>query len=474
MTNFSSSWASLRQFAAIALALVLLSTVAAVAPAGAVLNADVTFRRHVVRLDINGDTSDCTGTLIGSEWVLTAGHCVDSDSNEAGVQLFEEADVKVTLISADTGRLVTFNAESLIPNPDYRPGVDSRNDSRDDVALIRLSVNDTTVRHITTSRPTLATEDPASGTELVLSGYGRSAVEETARSNVFTSLPSDGQQRSTQVTVDSQCRDSRTFCVTVVGSNSGACSGDSGGPVITDNIIYGVASTAGFDTGQCGLGATEASVARHRTWIRRTVGGQCEGQWATVIHGFGEIGTDRNDVIAGTDLSDTIFAGEGFDRICGNAGHDTIFGQGGVDRAFGQAGNDTIYGADGFDRLDGGIGIDTIRGGHGADHITGGDGGDKLYGDNGDDLIEGGDGWDDIWGGRHQDRLHGQGGNDEVWGNEGNDDIWGGTGNDQLFGLYGASDNLRGGSGTDHCNGGVGNNDRAVQCNTRPNVERYS
>lgn len=79
-------------------------------------------------------------------------------------------------------------------------------------------------------------------------------------------------------------------------------------------------------------------------------------------HGFAatKVGTDRSEVIRGTDHrdvilakggADRIFTGDGNDIVCAGPGNDVIEGGDGKDRIFGSGGNDTLRGGPGHDRL---------------------------------------------------------------------------------------------------------------------------
>jgi Ca2+-binding RTX toxin-like protein len=139
----------------------------------------------------------------------------------------------------------------------------------------------------------------------------------------------------------------------------------------------------------------------------------------------------------------TIVGTEGSDELKGTADADVIVGRGGVDTIDGQAGDDlicagpshrseedSVYAGEGDDKIDGQ--------GHG-DFIDGGPGADLLIGGGGGDYLEGGDGDDELRGGKRGDLLNGQ---------EGSDVLVGATGGDTLLGEAG-DDSLRGGAGLD-------------------------
>ena len=125
----------------------------------------------------------------------------------------------------------------------------------------------------------------------------------------------------------------------------------------------------------------------------------CNGSFATVFIGNGDIPTSGSDVIMGTLGDDVINGLGGDDTICGLAGNDTINAGGGNDWVDGGTGRDDILGGGGNDEIFGGRGDDIIRGGGGDDDIEGEEGDDTLIGQSGNDTLDGGDGVDDINGG---------------------------------------------------------------------------
>ena len=91
---------------------------------------------------------------------------------------------------------------------------------------------------------------------------------------------------------------------------------------------------------------------------------------------------------------------------------------------------------------------DLLAGNNVANFLFGGDGEDTLNGQGGDDELSGGDGEDTLNGQTEDDLLQGGNGDDTLNGGAGNDDLFGDADNDRLIGGLGA-DGLAGGSGTD-------------------------
>jgi VCBS repeat-containing protein len=226
-------------------------------------------------------------------------------------------------------------------------------------------------------------------------------------------------------------------------------------------------------------------------------------------------GTQYDDDVYGSDVADTIMAGQGNDTVYGydgndvlygNQGNDSLFGGEGDDSLYGGQGNDVMYGAEGNDYLEGGLGDDTLYGNDGVDTVgyvnatagvtvsllaqsievvaeratsvpvggqdTGGAGIDTLYGfenltgssfadtltgDDAANTVTGGGGNDTIMALYGDDTLFGDAGDDTLYGNQGNDVVHGGVGTDTLYGGQG-NDTLLGDDGNDTLVGGLGTN----------------
>jgi Ca2+-binding RTX toxin-like protein len=175
------------------------------------------------------------------------------------------------------------------------------------------------------------------------------------------------------------------------------------------------------------------------------------------------VGTERDNVLRGSDLIEDIFGGAGDDAIYGGGKRDRIYGEAGNDRLDGGDSTDQIYGGAGRDWIFAGVGLDEVYGGAGSDRIKGQDEPDLIYGGRGNDVIDGGTGIDAIYGEAGNDRIRGGDENtpyDQLSGGDGDDFLQsshaggrgymrGDAGNDTLLG-YG---NLSGGEGNDRLEG---------------------
>ncbi|MDF2233724.1 calcium-binding protein [Albimonas sp. CAU 1670] len=220
-----------------------------------------------------------------------------------------------------------------------------------------------------------------------------------------------------------------------------------------------------------------------------------------VVRGYG-----GNDVVGGGERTDdTVYGGEGDDRVSGAPGiyfiydysDDTLYGGAGRDLVRGGTGNDRLFGGEGDDQfsvmplsgqyaiVDGGAGRDTFdaeggvvtfqtpglaRRGTAADGLT--DlisieiirNASAVYGGglgpaDADfvlvDYAEGSEGRNSIYGGPGNDELYGAGGDDTVNGGDDDDSLFGGEGADYVDGGKG-SDEVHGGAGNDRLYGGYG------------------
>ena len=132
-----------------------------------------------------------------------------------------------------------------------------------------------------------------------------------------------------------------------------------------------------------------------------------------------------NDIVIGSNASNWLSGGGGYDILVGGVGNDTLVAG---------DGNDTLMGDAGIDRLFGGLGNDRMEGGDSGDIMRGGNGNDALFGNGGNDTLKGEGGSDRLFGGLGDDRLVGRGNADTLQGGDGDDILFGGAGHDSIDG----------------------------------------
>jgi Ca2+-binding RTX toxin-like protein len=184
---------------------------------------------------------------------------------------------------------------------------------------------------------------------------------------------------------------------------------------------------------------------------QQNVGG---GQGSDIVSNIENlIGSSFNDLLNGDLLSNTIWGGNGDDRLFGNNEDDLLYGEAGHDQLIGGAGADTLVGGTGNDRyfVDGiqdeivevaGQGIDRVYAtrdytlDEGVDieflHVANNTGGLELTGNSAGNTIFG------SISATVGDTLSGAGGADALYGQAGDDRLDGGSGIDSYFGGAGA------------------------------------
>lgn len=181
----------------------------------------------------------CTGSLIYSQWVVTAGHCLQG-----------AATVRAGSLTRDEGGQVVAIDRS-VPGPG-------------DLGLVHLA---DPVRGVTPIA--IATGSPAPGAQASLLGWGQT-------SNEAGDLPRQLQTLTVPVASPGNCGrfaidEAHEICIQVT-PNSTPCFGDSGGPLVVDGYLVGATSRGGGTCGDGG-GAIYSDVAAARDFITGTVNG---------------------------------------------------------------------------------------------------------------------------------------------------------------------------------------------------------
>jgi hypothetical protein len=211
----------------------------------------------------------CGGSIIGSNWVVTAAHCTKNSSGGAtpASQMF----VRVGLnnpSNANEGK--TYSVSEAIVNE----GFDSQT-LLNDIALLRLTdtinfVNATPIKLLTTVDAAKGAIDP--GVMSWVTGWGLTNVNPevfpTSLQKVQLPIISDAQASTVWGTIPAT-----DLMAGYLNGNKDACNGDSGGPLVVPVFgEYKLAGIVSWGSQNCNTYGAYTSVSDMESWIRTKTG----------------------------------------------------------------------------------------------------------------------------------------------------------------------------------------------------------
>ena len=207
---------------------------------------------HVVMVlnSEDGSAGFCTGVVIAPDVVLTAAHCVPKG---AGLRIH---------FPSDGDKPVMLPVVAVARHPDYHADAIKTRERSIDLALVRLKA--TLPDRFTPA--TLARSAGAKvGSQFVIAGYGLGREGQPSTS---------GQLRSAKLVTRAPVSDVLLWSEDPAKAGTGACTGDSGGPVMAEGraeISALVLWSAGQGSHQCGDLTQSLWLSPHRGWIDRVL-----------------------------------------------------------------------------------------------------------------------------------------------------------------------------------------------------------
>lgn len=212
----------------------------------------------------------CGGTVIDTEWVLTAAHCAAAMKREPGSTTFFIREGTNNL-NGNGGRDVAINANQIIMHTQYDPRL-----TLNDVALLKLSGKASAPRQKLASRSDGATA-LSPGRNSTVAGFGVTASNGSASALLLQAdVPIVDQSECRRVYGSDRITDA-AFCAGLPEGGKDSCQGDSGGPLFIphangEQMQLGVVSW-GKGCALARYPGVYASVGQFQDWIKDRVRG---------------------------------------------------------------------------------------------------------------------------------------------------------------------------------------------------------